>query len=108
MQTAQRLFDQVNANRSKRLTGVCVIVLVGVLLCAGVVQGPGVLAAQRGSQQQELVLDQRKDFCPGPATDPTDRKESWWRKFAQQLAAEVATSDAQQVRFSHELNVHQS
>ncbi len=103
MQAVHRLFDQVNANRTARLTGLCFILIVGLLFTSGIVSGPTTIAGQRSSQQQDLVLENRKAYCLGPETEPNTRREPWWKKFAQQLADEVASKDAEQVGRQHKL-----
>ncbi len=97
MQAARRLFDQVNDNRAGRQSGLCFVVVVGLLFFVGAVRYHGDAAGRSGAQQQRKFLDQSKSFCPGPATEPVKRPDSWWEPFSQKLAAEVAASDAHQV-----------
>ena len=97
MQAARRLFDHVNDNRAGRQSGLCFIAVVGLLLFVGALRYHGGATVHTGAQQQRKVLDQNKSFCPGPATKPVTRPDSWWEPFSQKLTAEVAASDAHQV-----------
>ena len=97
MQAARRLFDQVKDNRAGRQSGLCFIAVVGLLLFVGALRYHGDAAGHSGAQQQRKFLDQNNSFCPGPATEPAKRPDSWWEPFSQKLASEVAASDAHQV-----------
>lgn len=97
MQAARRLCDQVNDNRAGRQAGLCFVAVVGLLLFVGVLRFHGDAAGHSGAQPQRKILDTKKSFCSGPATEPIERQDSWWEPFSQKLAAEVAASDAHQV-----------
>ncbi len=97
MQAARRLFDQVKDNRAGRQSGLCFIAVVGLLLFVGALRYHGDATGHSGAQQQRKFLDQNKSVCPGPATEPVKRPDSWWEPCSQKLAAEVAASDAHQV-----------
>lgn len=97
MQAVCRILDQIKTTRTGWVTGLCFLAAIGLLVCSGVVQGPSRLAGQDSQQPQDSILDRREFYCPGPETKPIERRQVWCKKFAQKLAAEVASSDEAQV-----------
>lgn len=96
MQAVCRILDQIKTTRTGWVTGLCFLAAIGLLVCSGVVQGPSRLAGQDSQQPQDSILDRREFYCPGPETKPIERRQVWCKKFAQKLAAEVASSDEAQ------------
>ena len=91
------MLDQVLAKRHVSLAVICFSLLAATMLAAASLRSTKSFGSRGNSRLGDRILDKRKSFCPGPETEPSERKEAWNQKFARQLSAEVASLDADKV-----------